>query len=130
MSIHLRGDPTRFSQLPPDLDGAAAQLACELERLPLDDAVVLDDHEARPFGAVEDRRAALDPVFLEPPQRGDLQVSEVQSMAPWSSGVYSGVIGSMSGERMLIGRRFIAKGCSAAGQRTQAAQQRFNVANP
>jgi hypothetical protein len=82
------GSPSGFAQLPPDLNGPAAQLASEPERFPLDDAVGFDDDEAGALRAVEDRRAALDAVFREPPQRGDLQASEVQARAPCSGILY------------------------------------------
>jgi hypothetical protein len=82
------GSPPGFAQLPPDLNGPAAQLASESERFPLDDAVGFDDDEAGALWAVEDRRAALDAVFREPPQRGDLEASEVQARAPCSGILY------------------------------------------
>lgn len=82
------GNPPGLAQLPPDLNGPAAQFAGEPERFPLDDAVGFDDDEAGALRAVEDRRAALDAVFREPPQRGDLQASEVQARAPCSGILY------------------------------------------
>ena len=86
--------PTRPSATPAGSGRPRPRLAREPERLPLNDAVGFDDDEARPLGAVEDRRAAFDPRLS-------------RAATAWrSAGVRSSIHSSVFRDRVSRGARW------------------------